>query len=155
MPRGSSSDTGSGGGPAIEAGPTAEARPGREVEAGIGFGAGSDVDPGGGAMEPGMPGGEAPGSGGDPTTEKNSFAQRAIVAASGKPDGTSGATAATPSLVGVGIVVELPDLYVVEQSHGVVGQQCEGAIEGYEIRSDGTAIDPHEAHRQARALFTG
>ena len=116
---------------------------------------GSAVGPCSDAAVVGMLAEVAPGSGGDPTAEKNSFAQRAIVAASGRPDGTSGASAATPSLVGVGIFMELADLNVVEQSHGVVSQQCEGAVERYEIRGDGATIDSHEAHRQAGTLFTG
>ena len=68
-----------------------------------------------------------------PTVEKNSLAHRANVAASGSPSGASELSAATPSLVGVGVVMELADLDIIQQADGIIREHGQRAIQGNQI----------------------
>jgi hypothetical protein len=76
---------------------------------------------------------------------KNELAIRARVATSGRPVAASGV--GVSSLVGMGIIVPLTNLDVIEHSHRIVREDGLRAVQGNQVRSDRLSIDPHEADR--------
>src|SRR5471030_1300890 len=91
--------------------------------------------------------------------EKNAFARRDNMAASGKPAGaapwgTSGSEALlTGLLVGVRIVMVLGDLHVIQNRQCVRRVHCERAIQRNQVRGDRVVVDANEAHRESRPLL--